>query len=78
VSSLIQISTRSAKINKPIGADKGQLLGMNWVCLRILCVCQFRANIFFIIYLLTYNCQTSNMITLSELKDKMTSSTPKS
>ena len=30
------------------------------------------------IYLLTFNCQTSKIITLSELKDKLTSSTSKS
>ena len=41
VSSLIQISTRTATINKPKGADKGQLLGMKWVCLRQLNVCRF-------------------------------------
>ena len=36
------------------------------------------ALIFFMIYLLTFNCQTSKIITLSELKDKLTSSTSKS
>ena len=36
------------------------------------------ALILFMIYVLTYNCQTSQIITLSELKDKLTSSTSKS
>ena len=53
------------------------MLGMKRVCLRLLCVCNFRANILFIIYLMTFNCQTSKLITLSELKDKLTSSTSK-
>ena len=36
------------------------------------------ALIFFMIYLLTFNCQTSKIMTLNELKDKLTSSTSKS
>ena len=52
VSSLIQLSTRSATTNKPKGAARGYLLGMNWVCLRRLCVCRFRANM---LYLLDIN-----------------------
>ena len=32
----------------------------------------------FMIYILTFNCQTSKIITLSELRDKLTSSTSKS
>ena len=46
VSSLIKISTRSTTINKPKGADKRYQLGVKRVCLRLLYVCKFRANIF--------------------------------
>ena len=47
-------------------------------------MCLFTATLrlqisrFFMIYLLTFNCQTSKIITLSELKDKLTSNTLKS
>ena len=55
-----------------------QIKGNCCVCLRLLCVCKFRANIFFMIYSLTFNCQTSKIISLSELKDNLTRSTSKS
>ena len=68
VSSLIQISTRLAKINKPIGADKGlHCWAWNGFVYSYFAFANF-ALIFFMIYLLTFNCQTSNIITFSKLK----------
>ena len=73
VSSLIQISTISAKINKP--QIKGNCWAWNGFVYGYFAFAKFAL---FMIYLLTCNCQTSKIITLSELKDKLTSSTSKS